>query len=308
MKRGEGDGRVASHERAVDRLCTEYGGTPPGRLIPRLVERLLLIDQLRRRRLSRDAYRRLQAAAGWAHLLLAACHTDLGNSNIGWSSRDAAEHLGGEADDPNLVGWAYETASWILLWQGDVHGSLDAAVEGRRIAPAGSGAWLMNTCKIASGRAKLGERAEVDRELDRAQEALDRRAAEPANPQHHFEFDGPKVHQFASDAYAWLHDVRLTAAHSRAVIDWAGNPAAPTWNPTRTATARVNLGQSFLDGGELDAAVEHSLRAFDTFLRRDTVVRASELDAQMRQRWPHETMTAAFHDRVEAARRALRGG
>ena len=207
--------------------------------------------------------------------------------------------------DTTLVGWAYETASWISLWQGDAHESLEAAIEGRRIAPVGSGSWLMNTCKIASARAKLGERLEVDRELDRAQEALARRAEEPADPQHHFRFDSPKVHQYASDAYAWLHDAPLAARHSRAVIDWAGDPAARTWNPTRTATARINLGQSLLDRGELDAAVEHAMLAFETFLRRDTVVRAAELDEEIRRRWPGEATAMPFHERVAVARTAL---
>lgn len=296
---------LVSHERAVDRLCTEYGDTPPDQLIPRVVDRLFRIDRLRDRRVGHDAYRRIQAAAGWAHLLLAACYTDLGQADVGWSSRDAAEYLGREAGNADLVGWSYETASWISLWQGNVFESLDAALEGRRVAPVGSGSWLMNTCKIASARGKLGQRDEVDREFASAFEALEQRGAEPENPQHHFQFDSPKVHQYAADAYAWLHDPELTARHSQAVIDWAGDPAARTWNPTRTATAEVNFGQSMFDRGDLGEAVNHSLLAFDTFLRRDTIVRAAELDEQIQKRWPREPSTRELHDQVAAAKRSL---
>jgi tetratricopeptide (TPR) repeat protein len=296
---------LASHERAVDRLCTEYGDTPPDLLVPRLVERLYRIDQLRERRPAREAYRRIQTAAGWAHLLLAACYTDLGQVEIAYTSRDTAEYVGRESEDPNLLAWSLETSSWIALWQGGVHASLDAALEGQRIAPAGSSAWFMTACKIASAQAKLGRRREAERELERVHEELARRTHEPENPQHHFVFDAPKVHQYAADVFAWLHAPRKAAQESRAVIDWAGNPTARTWNPTRTATAQVNLGQSLLEQGEIEAAVEIATRAFDTFLRRDTIIRAGELDEQLRHEWPNEPAARNFHEQVVAARRAI---
>ena len=89
------------------------------------------------------------------------------------------------------------------------------------------------------------------------------------------------------------------------MIDWAGNPTARTWNPTRTATAQVNLGQSMLEQGEIEAAVEIAARAFDTFLRRDTIIRAGEFDEQLRGEWPNEPAARDFHEQVVAARRAI---
>lgn len=293
---------LASHERAIDRVCCEYGGTPPAQLVARLQGQLVQLDRVR----GRGTLRRVQAAAGWGYLLLAACHVDLGKADIGWVARDSAEHLGREADDPELIGWAYETASWISLWEGRVHDSLTAAEEGARIAPRGSSAWLMNVCKVAACQARLGRLAEVDRGFHRVEQALQERAREPENPQHHFHFDSPKVHQYASDAYTWLHEAELAERHSRAVIAWAGDPRAQTWNPTRTATAQVNLGLTFADRGELDVALAVATPAFDVFLRRDTVIAAENLDEQLLQRWPRDVAASEFHLRLQRARQALR--
>jgi hypothetical protein len=61
---------------------------------------------------------RLVRSAGWLYLLLAALHCDVMQRESALVSRDAALSLGREAEDPEIVGWAFETASWISLFDG----------------------------------------------------------------------------------------------------------------------------------------------------------------------------------------------
>jgi hypothetical protein len=81
--------------------------------------------------------------------------------------------------------------------------------------------------------------------------------------------------------------------------------AAATYNPTRLATARLDLGQVLLQLDRLDEAFAEGSRAFETFPRRDSLVRARELNAEFQTRHAREPRSAEFHERYIDALRSL---
>ncbi|SDM38417.1 hypothetical protein SAMN05421874_1665 [Nonomuraea maritima] len=77
--------------------------------------------------------------------------------------------------------------------------------------------------------------------------------------------------------------------------------------PMRVADAHIDLGIVHARRGDLDAAVEQGLAAFDIDRRSltDLVNRAGDLDRVLRQRYRREALAEEFHERFITARRAL---
>jgi tetratricopeptide (TPR) repeat protein len=302
--RKEPEDGVARLERVVHGLCCEYSTTPPARLVWPAQKVRQAADTLFECRLSPSDARRLTVAASWLHLLLTCLLNDLGWRGAAWAHRDAALRLGREARDANLVAWSFETPSWFALYDDRPQTALDYALEGLKEAPAGSSGLIMLRLKAASAWARMGRRTEAERELEAAAGALHSVPA-PEHPQHHFVFDPPKFDSFAATAYVWLGLRERAQEHARAVIRRQDDPEALTYNPSRLATARLDLGQVLLELGRLDEAFAESCRAFDTFPRRDTLVRARELDAEFQSRHPREPEAREFHDRYVEALRSI---
>ena len=300
----EAEDLLARLERVVHRLCCQYSTSPPGALVCPAQRELQAAGALFERRLSPPDARRLGAAAGWLNLLLTCLENDLGRREGAWAHRDAALRLGREAGDGNLVAWSFETPSWFALYDDQPQTALDYALAGLKEAPAESSGLIMLRLKAASAWARLGRRTEAERELEAAAAAV-RRVPAPEHPQHHFVFDPPKFDSFAATAYVWLGLPERAQEHARVVIRSQTDGAAPTYNPTRLATARLDLGQVLLQLGRLDEAFAEGSRAFETFPRRDSLVRARELNAEFRARHAREPRSAEFHERYIEALRSL---
>jgi hypothetical protein len=75
----------------------------------------------------------------------------------------------------------------------------------------------------------------------------------------------------------------------------------------RVADAHIDLGIVHVRRGDLDAAVEAGMAAFDIDRRSltDLVNRAGDLDRVLRQRYRREALAEKFHERFVTARRAL---
>jgi tetratricopeptide (TPR) repeat protein len=300
----EPEDALARLEQAVHRLCCDYSTTPPVALLRPAQRELQAAGALFERRLSPSDARQLTAAAGWLHLLLTCLQNDLGRRDAAWAHRDAALRLGRRARDGNLVAWSFETPSWFALYDDRAQTALDYALEGLKEAPARSSGLVMLRLKAASAWARMGRRTEAERELEAAATALQGVPA-PEHPQHHFVFDPPKYESFAATAYVWLRLPERAQEHARAVIRRQEDPASLTHNPSRLATARLDLGQVLLELGRLDESFAEASRAFDTFPRRDTLVRARELDAEFQSRHAREHEAREFHELYVEALRSL---
>jgi tetratricopeptide (TPR) repeat protein len=240
-------------------------------------------------------------------MLLTCLHNDLGHRDAAWSNREAALWLGRETGDGHLVAWAFETPSWFALYDGRPRRALDYALEGLEVAPAGSSGWLMLKLKAASAWARLGNVAETERQVEAAAQVLAGLPA-PERPQHHFVFDPPKLHSLMATAYTWLGLPELAEEHARGLIRAQQDPGSLSHNPTRLAMGRLDLGQALLEQGRLDEALAEAVRAFESFPRRDTMIRAGELDRRLRERYPTASELRHFHELYVQAARFLATG
>jgi tetratricopeptide (TPR) repeat protein len=291
-------------EDAVHRLARAYSTTPPAQLIPQVQTRLTQVDDLLQRRVTLHQHTRLLTAAGWLHLLLAALHFDLGQHEPAHISRDAALYLGQEAHDSDIAGWAWETPSWFSLTEGRPYDAIEFAEQGRSVASRGSSAHVQNTMKIAIAQAQLGDRARAERALDEATAEVAAMPT-PEHPDHHFVFDPPKLSHYASQVYAWLNVPELVEEHAREVLRQSVNPRWRTWVPSRVANVRLDLAQTLLTQGRLDEALDEGLRALDSLIRHDTLVRAAHVNATFVDRYPTARESRDFRERLRMAQSTL---
>jgi hypothetical protein len=93
---------------------------------------------------------------------------------------------------------------------------------------------------------------------------------------------------------------RFVAYHTR--------PDGSSNAPMRSAIAHTDLAIISARHGDLDQAVHHGQTAFeyDRKTEASLLSRAADLDHILNQRYPHERLTDAFHERYVNARTNLR--
>ncbi len=199
---------VPDLQQSVDRLCRLYAIRPPAELVPRVQQRVRLVQGLLRDG-ARQSRRDLIETAGWLYLLLGTLHVDLDHQEAAWVSRDVGFRLGLELGHGELIGWCYETASWMSLVDGLWNDVLQAADEGARHSPPRSSARVQNVLKVAQAQAALGDLLAAERALDAAADVV--AGMDPSErPEHHFVFDAAKFEMFAAQVYT------EAGAHSKA--------------------------------------------------------------------------------------------
>jgi hypothetical protein len=236
---------------------------------------------------------------------LAALHGDLDQREAAWTTRDVGHRLGLELGHGALIGWSYETASWLSLvddlW-GDV---LEAAEEGVRISPPRSSAKVQNMLKVAHAAAAMHEPTRSERALDAAAEVV--AGMDPSDrPEHHFVFDAAKFDMFAAHVYTEAGAAGKAAGHARISIARSDDPSDPArYHPIRAMAARVDLASALLELGELDeacGAASAALRA--PFLLPGIAGRVGGLLVPMRARYPKEPAVLTLADEHREAQAA----
>ncbi len=296
---------IDSIENSTHTLSRAYPRESPVTMLPRVQEQLRLVRDLLRNSSRLPDHTRLLNAAGWQCLLLAMIHYDLTQYEAGQTSRDAALYLGEQISNADLIGWAYEASAWFAIYKGSPQDVLDAAEEGSRRSPPGSAAELMNVLKMGVGWARLGQRLEAERAVDRAV-GICERMADPPYPDHHFMFDRPKLDLYVARIYAFLRMPSQAQHHARRVLD----QVQVTDNrgrfypvpPTRESFGRLDLASALIDGGEVEEACTEATRAFGVIMRDDVLQRAGEIDARLRTSFPRLRPVRDYHERYMQAR------
>ncbi|MEU4579447.1 hypothetical protein [Nonomuraea sp. NPDC023979] len=300
-----GTGTLEALAEAVDLLCRAYPVVPAGTLRDRTQKRLAQINHLLAGRLTLDQHRELLVITGWLTALLGCVHYDLGEREEAETARRTAFEMGRQVGHGELVGWAHEMSAWFALVEGRYEDVVTAARMGQAVAGTSS-AMVQLTLQEARGLARIGDRREADRALTRGAEALGSLPM-PEHPDHHFVFDHAKWVFYAATCYTWLADDDRAEEHARETIQMHTRPDGTSNAPMRVADAHIDLGIVHARRGDLDAAVDAGMAAFD-FDRRslsDLVNRAADLDRLLRQRYRREALAEQFHERFVTARRAL---
>ncbi|MGW2155110.1 hypothetical protein [Nonomuraea sp. NPDC001699] len=300
-----GTGTLEALAEAVDLLCRAYPVVPAGTLRDRTQKRLAQINHLLSGRLTFDQHRELLVITGWLTALLGCVHYDLGEREEAETARRAAFEMGRQVGHGELMGWAHEMSAWFALVEGRYEDVVTSARMGQAVAGTSS-AMVQLTLQEARGLARIGERREADRALTRGAEVLSSLPM-PDHPDHHFVFDHAKWVFYAATCYTWLADDDRAEEHARETIQMHTRPDGTSNAPMRVADAHIDLGIVHARRGELDAAVDEGLAAFDIDRRSltDLVNRAGDLDRVLRQRYRREALAEEFHERFVTARRAL---
>ncbi|MEV4159809.1 hypothetical protein [Nonomuraea dietziae] len=300
-----GNGTLEALAEAVDLLCRAYPVVPAATLRDRTQKRLAQVNHLLAGRLTLDQHRELLVITGWLTALLGCVHYDLGEREEAETARRAAFEMGRQVGHGELMGWAHEMSAWFALVEGRYEDVVTAARMGQAVAGTSS-AMVQLTLQEARGFARIGDRREADRALTRGAEVLNSLSM-PDHPDHHFVFDHAKWMFYAATCYTWLADDDRAEEHARETIQMHTRPDGTSNAPMRVADARIDLGIVHARRGELDAAVDQGMAAFDIDRRSltDLVNRAGDLDRVLRQRYGREALAEEFHERFVTARRAL---
>ncbi|MER5319218.1 hypothetical protein [Streptosporangium roseum] len=300
-----GNGTLEALSEAVDLLCRAYPVVSAATLRDRTQKRLAQITRLLSGRVTLDQHRELLVITGWLTALLGCVHYDLGEREEAETARRAAYEMGRQVGHGELMGWAYEMSAWFALVEGRYEDVVTSARMGQAAAGQSS-AMVQLTLQEARGLARIGDRREADRALTRGADILATLPL-PSNPDHHFVFDHAKWVFYAATAYTWLEDNDRAEEHALETIQMHTRPDGTSNAPMRVADAHIDLGIVHARRGNLDAAVDQGMAAFDIERRSltDLVNRAADLDRVLRQRYRRDALASEFHERYVTARRAL---
>jgi tetratricopeptide (TPR) repeat protein len=300
-------GALETVDRVVDRLCRDYPSTPPGLLRAQVEGRLRQIRQYLDGRLTLAQHRQLLVAGGWLTTLLACLQFDLGDAAGAEASRDIAFRLGRDAGHQELVAWSFELLAWFALVEGRFGDTVEYARSGFESAPSTS-AGVQLAVQEARGWSRLGERKEAEQAMRRATASLAKLPV-PGHPEHHFVFDASKLSFYASTCFTWLGQAEAAEEHAREVVaQCLAVPGEVRW-PIRLAETRVDLGLIAARRRQLDEAAHLGRLALASQRKSgSTLERVGELDAALLRRFPEAAEARDFHERYQAAQRALTQG
>ncbi|MEU4833301.1 hypothetical protein [Streptosporangium sp. NPDC023615] len=300
-----GTGTLEALAEAVDLLCRAYPVVSAATLRDRTQKRLAQVNGLLGGRITLAQHRELLVITGWLTALLGCVHYDLGEREEAETARRAAYEMGRQVGHGELMGWAHEMSAWFALVEGRYEDVVTSARMGQAVAGQSS-AQVQLTLQEARGLARIGDRREADKALTRGADALAKLPL-PGNPDHHFVFDHAKWVFYAATAYTWLEDNERAEEHALETIQMHTRPDGTSNAPMRVADAHIDLGIVHARRGNLDAAVEQGMAAFDIERKSltDLVNRAADLDRVLRRRYRREALAEEFHERYKNAQRAL---
>ncbi len=300
-----GPGTVEAVQEAVELLCRAYPHTTAASLRERTKQRLKYVLNLLGGRLTLSQHREVLIQAGWLAALLGCVHYDLGEREHAEAARIGALQMGKQAEHGELMAWAYEMSAWFALTEGRYEDVIDAAQRGQAVAGT-SNAMVQLTLQEAKGHARLQRPREATEALTRGATVL-ADLPTPSHSDHHFVFDHTKWIFYAATIYAWQGDDDRAEEHAQEVMTRHTRPDGTSNAPMRTANARIDLGMVHARRGDLDAAVEEGVKAFEYDRRSltDLVSRGDDLGQILHDRYPHESLAARFHERLMNARQAL---
>lgn len=246
-------------ESAVDDLAMAYPVTPPAELSGGVRRHLGFVSRLLDGRTTLAEHRRLVVAGGWLSLLGATVDIDLHRRGTAVARLRTAAQLARQAHHPELLAWCLETTAWQVLTSGDHRRALALSQAAQRVAPTGSSAYVQATAQEGRAWARLGEKRQTRRLLDR----LDKLAGTlpvPENPEHHYRYDPAKAVAFTATTLAWAGDP-AAEGYAREVIRRLESNEDGVRRPRRVVSARLDLALALLAADKPDEATHATLEA-----------------------------------------------
>lgn len=195
------------------------------------------------------------------------------------------------------MAWAWEIETWFALTQSRWQGMLDAVGAGR-VADQAHSVGVQLYAHKARAAAHVGDDRMVRDSLDAGRARLDR-LPRPDHPEH-FIIDPDKWDFYEMDAYRLLGDDERAAAHARSVIRISTGPDGTEFSPMRAAEARLTLGVAAARTGDIEETVGMGTTALAAGRKSlpSLLLVANELDRELRSRYPRESASRDFHERI----------
>jgi transcriptional regulator with XRE-family HTH domain len=260
------------------------------------------IASMLRKPVGLQAHAELLTASGWLALLAGCLEYDMGLRTAAEVTRTAAQKLGEEADNPEIVGWSYEMSAWFALTQTryrDVLAASNAAQHHSRNHPV----VVQLVAQEAKALARMGNVAEVRDKLDQGQRQLAHFPV-PDRTDNHFIVDPTKWDYYAMDAYRLAGEDALATTYAKEVLRTAITPDGSDIAPMRLAEARLTLAVAAARQDDLEQATSlgHSALTGSRQSLPSLLMVAGELDSELERRFPHESETEDFRESLRTLR------
>lgn len=283
----------------VEELCCQYNRRDALELRQEAHEWLAYVGDLLRRPVGLRAHSDLLVAGGWLALLAGCVEYDLGMGTAAESTRVAAAQLGTEAGHPEIVGWGHEMTSWFALTQGRFRQAVEASRRGQAVAQ-GTSVQVQLIAQEAKARARLGESG-LTTLLESGRDLL-AALPYPDRPDNHFKVDPAKWDYYSMDIHRMAQDNAQATEYATSVINDNIAPDGTELSPMRIAECRLTL--AFVAGrdGDLEEAVGLGVEGLKDGRQSKVHLRmvASELDQELRRRFPGEGAVSGLEDAMRA--------
>ncbi|WP_250000356.1 helix-turn-helix transcriptional regulator [Actinoplanes sp. M2I2] len=236
-------------EQAADAMAMAYATTPPDQLLPRVRRHLDYVGLLVDARKTLAHHRRLLVIGGWFALLRATLHIDLRQARAAEAYLSTAAQLADQTGHAEIAAWCLETRAWEVLTSGDFEQARSLSQQAQAVAPAGGSAIVQATAQEGRAWARLGDRRQTRRTLDRVERLAGQRPP-PDHPEHHYRYDPGKAHAYAATTLAWAGDPAAEAIARTVIAELEADGA----RPRRVASAHLDLGLALLAAGKPDEA------------------------------------------------------
>jgi len=286
----------------VDKLGVDYSREPADQLRAEGLEWLRRVDAMRDRRLTLKQHREVLSLAGRVALLVGCVEADMGLRGPAEATRQAALSLGEEADDKDVIGWAWEMSAWFNLTAGNYRAAVAATDAGLAAVGPTHSVVVQLDAHRAKAWARMRDRREVEVALNEGRKVLDS-LPYPHNVANHFVVDPSKWDFYTQDCYRHVGEDDLARVYAEEVIrtgtDWRGT----VLRPMRVAEAEITLGVLAARAGDLEGAIGAGRRALQLGRRSlpSLAMNAHELTAEVARRFPSERAGLEFAEELQAA-------
>jgi hypothetical protein len=243
-----------------------------------------------------QAHTELLAATGWLALLVGCIEYDMGLRTAAEVTRSAAQRLGEEASNAEIVGWSHEMSAWFALTQSRYRDVISASQAAQEVSHGHSVA-VQLIAQEAKALARMGSKSEVRAKLDDGRRILDSLPV-PIRTDNHFIVDPAKWDFYAMDAYRLAGDDALATTYATEVLRSGTRPDGSEVAPMRMAEARLTLAVVAARQDDLEQATSFGHAALATSRQSlpSLLMVAGELDSELERRFPNEPETEAFRE------------
>jgi tetratricopeptide (TPR) repeat protein len=294
-----GPGTIEGLYTVFDKLCRDYPSASAPELRRKLKRLYSRVMNMRQGRMTLAQHKELMAISGWITALLACVDWDMNQRDAAETARDATLRFAKDTGHSELLAWSYEMQTWFALTEGRYSDATSIAKAAQTIGGENS-AIVQLIMQEARGWARLGNRKAAESAIERGRELLEKLPT--VEYPRHFVFDQSKFPFYVASCYQWLGEDSLAEKYALQVLSECEKYGTTVRSPMRLADTLITLGIIYARRGDLDGALESGSRAlaYDRKSGPSLIIRASELNRIMSDKFPQSRQAREFNEKFRA--------